>query len=192
MLLLIFGLAIFLGAHSVHMVAVDWRLRQVQRFGAGAWKGLFALTSLVGLILIIAGFAAAQSTLVLLYAPPDWLRRLNILLTLIAFVLIAAAYVPRNRLKPWMGHPMLAGVAIWALGHLLAIGMLRDVLLFGPFLIWAIVDFAVSVRRDRRAGRVYPPGARQGDVVTIAIGVIAWAAFALWLHKSLIGVNPLA
>ncbi|HEY1857407.1 NnrU family protein [Acidocella sp.] len=192
MLLLILGLIIFLGAHSIHIVAADWRQRQIERFGAGAWKGLFALTSLVGLILMIGGFNAAQETLVLLYAPPDWLRHLNSILTLIAFVLVTAAYVPRNHIKERIGHPMLAGVKIWAFGHLLAIGMLRDVVLFGAFLIWAIVAFVVSRRRDRRAGTVYPRGARQGDVITIVVGLILWAAFALWLHKWLIGVNPLA
>ena len=192
MLLLIFGLVIFLGAHSIHIVAADWRQRQIQRFGAGAWKGLFALASLVGLILMIGGFSSAQETLVLLYAPPDWLRHLNSVLTLIAFVLVTAAYVPRNHFKERIGHPMLAGVTIWAFGHLLAIGMLRDVVLFGAFLVWAIVDFVVSRRRDRRAGTVYPRGSRQGDVTTIVVGVILWIAFALWLHKWLIGVNPLA
>ena len=141
---------------------------------------------------MIGGFSTAQETLVLLYAPPDWLRHLNSVLTLIAFVLVTAAYVPRNHFKERIGHPMLAGVKIWALGHLLAIGMLRDVVLFGAFLVWAIVAFVVSRRRDRRAGTVYPRGSRQGDVTTIVVGVILWAVFALWLHKWLIGVNPLA
>lgn len=192
MLLLIFGLAIFLGMHSIYMFAEGWRQSQIQRLGASAWKGLFALVSLVGLILIIIGFGAAQTTLVLIYVPPAWLRHLNIVLTLIAFVLVTAAYVPRNHFKERIGHPMLAGVAIWAFGHLLAIGMLRDVLLFGAFLAWAIVDFVVSRRRDRRAGTVYPRGEQQGDVVTVAVGMAVWAAFAFWLHEWLIGVNPLA
>jgi uncharacterized membrane protein len=191
MILLILGLIIFLGIHSINIFAEDWRRRQILHFGVQGWKGAYALASLVGLILIIVGFGEARMTPVLLYAPPNWLRYLNILWTLIAFVLVTAAYTPRNNLKARIGHPMLAGVAILAFGHLLAIGMLRDVLLFGAFLVWAIADFVVSRRRDRRTGTVYPPGARRGDVVTIAIGVIAWAVFALWLHKWLIGFNPL-
>ena len=177
------GLILFLGIHSIDIFAEDWRQRQILRLGVPAWKGLFALASLVGLILIIIGFGAARTTPVLLYVPPGWLRHLNSLWTLIAFVLVTAAYVPRNHLKARIGHPMLAGVAIWAFGHLLAIGMLSDVMLFGAFLVWAITDFVVSRRRDRRAGTVYPPGARQGDVVTIAVGVIIWVAFAFWLHR---------
>ena len=192
MLLLILGLVIFLGAHSIRIFAGDWRRRQIRRLGEGPWKGLFALVSLVGLILIIVGFGAARTNPVLLYAPPVWMRHLNIFLTLIALVLVAAAYVPGNHIKEKIGHSMLAGVKIWALGHLLAIGMLRDVVLFGAFLVWAIADFVVSRRRDRAAGVIYPAGSLTGDVIAVVVGLIIWAAFAFWLHTLLIGVNPLA
>jgi uncharacterized membrane protein len=192
MLLLILGLIIFLGAHSIRIFADDWRQRQILKFGQPAWKGGFALASLVGLLLIIIGFGSARTTPILLYAPPSWLRHLNSLWTLGAFVLVSAAYVPRNRLKAWIGHPMLAGVAIWAFGHLLAIGTLSDVILFGAFLLWALTDFVVSTARDRRTGTVYPAGSRHGDVVSIVTGVVTWLIFAFWLHRWLIGVNPLA
>jgi uncharacterized membrane protein len=192
MLLLILGLAVFLGAHSIRIFANDWRRRQVARLGEGSWKGLYALVSLIGLVLMIMGFGWARMNPVLLYAPPAWLRHLNTLFTLIAFVLVAAAYVPRNHLKEKIGHPMLAGVKTWALGHLLAIGMLRDVVLFGSFLVWAIMDFVVSRRRDREAGVVYPAGSATGDVVAVVIGLAVWAAVAFWLHEVLIGVDPLA
>jgi uncharacterized membrane protein len=192
MILLIFGLAIFLGTHSIGIFAEDWRQRQILHFGAPGWKGCFALVSLAGLILIIIGFGEARTTPILIYAPPDWLRHLNILWTLIAFVLVTAAYAPRNRIKARIGHPMLAGVAIWAFGHLLAVGTLSDVVLFGAFLVWAITDFVVSIARDCRAGTVYPPGTRQGDVTTIVVGMSTWIAVAFWLHRWLIDVNPLA
>jgi uncharacterized membrane protein len=192
MLLLILGLIIFLGTHSVGIFAADWRGRQIQHFGASAWKGLFALPSLVGLILMIVGFGDARTTPVLVYAPTAWSRHLNSLWTLIAFVLVTAAYVPRNRLRAWIGHPMLAGVAIWAFGHLLANGTLSDVVLFGAFLVWALTNFVVSRSRDHRAGTLYPRGSQRGDVVTIVVAVVIWIAFAFWLHRWLIGVNPLA
>jgi uncharacterized membrane protein len=112
------------------------------------------------------------------------------LFTLIAFVLVAAAYIPRNHFKAKLGHPMLAGVKVWALGHLLATGMLHDVILFGAFLIWAVAGFTVSRRRDRLAGVVYPAGTAFGDVLSIAIGIAAWAAFAFFLHTRWIGVAP--
>ena len=192
MLLLILGLVIFLGAHSIRIIANDWRSAQIARVGAQRWKGLYALTSLIGLVLIIVGFGIARQYPVLVYTPAAWLRDINIPLTLLAFVLVSAAYVPGNRIKTKIGHPMLAGVQTWAFGHLLATGMLCDVVLFGAFLLWAIADFAVSHRRDRIAGVVYPPGALKGDLSAVAAGVIAWIIVAFWLHTRLIGVNPLA
>ena len=160
MSLLILGLLIFLGVHSLRLYADAWRTRMIARWGARAWKGLYALVAIVGFALIVWGFGLARQHALLLYAPPSWLRQLNALFTLVAFVLVAAAYVPRNHLKAKLGHPMLAGVKVWALGHLLAIGFLHDVVLFGAFLLWAIADFVVSRRRDRQAGVIYPPGAR--------------------------------
>jgi uncharacterized membrane protein len=191
MAILILGLVIFLGVHSIRIFAYDWRQRQITRIGEGPWKGLYSLVSAIGFVLIIVGFCQARMNPVLLYAPPAWLRHLNTLFTLISFVLVAAAYSPRNHIKARIGHPMVAGTKIWAFGHLLAIGMLRDVVLFGAFLLWAIVDFAVSRRRDRAAGVIYSAGTLTGDAVAVLAGVIVWAAFAFWLHKLLIGVNPL-
>jgi uncharacterized membrane protein len=158
--------------------------------GEGPWKGIYSLISIAGFVLLIWGFAEARLQPVLLYVPPLALRHANALFTLIAFVLVAAAYVPRNHLKAKLGHPMLAGVKVWALGHLLATGMLHDVLLFGAFLIWAVAGFAVSRRRDRLAGVVYPAGTAFGDVLSIAIGIAAWAVFAFFLHARWIGVAP--
>lgn len=190
--LLILGLILFLGVHSLRMLAPGFRERAVARIGLLPWKGLYALASIAGFVLIVVGFGMARAQPQLLYAPPEWLRHLNALFTLVAFVLIAAAYVPRNHMKAKLGHPMLAGVKLWALGHLLAIGYLHDVVLFGAFLVWAVADFAVSRRRDRKAGTTYPAGSMTGDVVAVVIGIAAWAIFAFLLHRPLIGVNPFA
>ncbi|WP_266159703.1 NnrU family protein [Dyella silvatica] len=191
MLVLILGLVLFLGVHSVRIFADDWRSRQRARLGDKGWKGLYSVISIVGFGLIVWGFGLARQQPVLLYVPPMWLRHLNGLFTLLAFILIAAAYVPGNRIKAKLGHPMLAGVKTWAFGHLLATGMLHDVVLFGAFLLWAVLDFITSRRRDRLAGTVYPAGQLKGDVLTVLAGVIVWAVFAFVLHTRLIGVNPL-
>ncbi|MDE2149798.1 MAG: NnrU family protein [Gammaproteobacteria bacterium] len=188
---LIVGLVVFLGTHSLRMVADGWRGGMLERFGKNAWKALYSLVSLLGLALIVWGFERARAAPVALYAPPVWLRHLNALFTLLAFVLLAAAYVPRNRLKARIGHPMLAGVALWALGHLLATGNLRDVVLFGAFFVWAAADFALSRRRDRRAGVTYPLESMTGNTLSLVIGLVGWIVFALWLHRILIGVDPL-
>jgi uncharacterized membrane protein len=190
MAILIIGLIVFLGAHSVRLFADDWRGRQIARLDLNGWKGLYSLVSIVGFVLLVWGFGLARQHPLLLYAPPAWLRHLNALFTLVAFILIIAAYVPRNHLKAAIGHPMLAGVKAWALGHLLATGMLHDVVLFGAFLLWAITDFAASRRRDRRTGTVYASGTSAGDAATIIIGIAAWVVFAFWLHPLLIGVEP--
>ncbi len=192
MTILILGLLIFLGIHSLRIFANDWRDRQQARLGELPWKGLYSLASIIGFVLIVWGFGLARQHPVLLYVPPLALRHLNALFTLVAFVLVAAAYVPRNHLKAKFGHPMLLGAKVWAFGHLLATGMLHDVLLFGAFLLWAVVLFIVSRRRDRSTGTAYPAGTLKGDVLATVIGVAAWAAFAFWLHLWLIGVSPMA
>ncbi len=189
---LILGLVLFLGLHSLRIFADGWRTRQIARLGLKRWKALYAVLAIVGFALICWGFGLARQHPVLLYVPPLWLRHLNALFTLVAFVLFVAARVPRNVFKARLHHPQVLAVKVWAFGHLLATGMLHDVLLFGAFLLWAIVLFAASRRRDRVAGTVYPAGTLRGNVLTVVIGVVAWAVFALWLHLWLIGVNPMA
>ncbi|MEO6926229.1 MAG: NnrU family protein [Rhodanobacter sp.] len=191
MTMLILGLLVFLGVHSLRIVADDWRGRQLAKMGEMRWKGLYTLVSLISFVLLCWGFGLARQQPVVVYVPPLFLRHLNALFTLIAFVLVVAAYVPRNHLKAKFGHPMLLGVKAWAFGHLLATGMLRDVVLFGAFLLWAVVLFVVSRRRDRAAGTTYPAGTLQGDAVTLLVGIAFWVAFAFWLHLWLIGVKPI-
>lgn len=190
MWLLIVGLIVFLGSHSLRIVAEGWRTRQIARFGEGPFKGIYSVVSIIGFVVLIWGFGAARQQPVLLYVPPPWLRHANALFTLVAFVLVAAAYVPRNHLKAKIGHPMLAGVKAWAIGHLLASGMLHDVVLFGAFLAWAVAAFVVARRRDRANGVAYPAGTALGDGLVVVIGIGAWAAFAFWLHARWIGVAP--
>ncbi len=190
MTLLIAGLVVFLGAHSVRIFADPWRTRTIARVGEGPWKGIYSLVSLAGFALIVWGYGMARGTPVVLWTPPVWTRHLAALLTLPAFVLVTAAYVPGNRLKAAVGHPMIAGVKVWAFAHLVANGMLADVVLFGAFVAWAVVDFAASRRRDRLAGRTYPAGRVGGDLAVVGIGIVAWAVFAFVLHGPLIGVRP--
>ena len=164
MWMLISGLVAFLGLHSLRIGAGDWRARQVARVGEGPWKTIYSLLSIAAFVLLIWGFGQARQHPQSLYVPPLWLRHANALFTLIAFVLVAAAYVPRNHLKAKIGHPMYAGIKTWAFGHLLATGMLHDVVLFGAFLIWSTAGLALSRRRDRTAGVTYRDGTLTGDL----------------------------
>jgi len=190
MTILILGLVVFLGVHSTRIFADDWRTAQVKRLGEGAWKGIYALLSLAGFGLILWGFGLARQQPVVLWIPPVGMRHVAALLTLIAFVLLAAAYAPRNAIKSRMHHPMILGVKLWAFAHLLANGRLADLVLFGAFLGWAVVCFIAARKRDRAAGAQYPAGTRGGTVATVAAGMLAWAVFAFWLHGPLIGVRP--
>ena len=190
MVYLIFGLVIFLGVHSTRMVAGDWRTRTRARVGAGAFKGVYSLASLLGLALIIWGYGVARQQPVLLWSPPAAMRHVAALLTLISFVLLAAAYVPGNAIKARVHHPMVLGVKVWALAHLLANSTVAHVVLFGSFLAWAVWNFIASRKRDRAEGTVYPPGRSGATAITVVAGVVAWAVFALLLHGWLIGVKP--
>ena len=187
---LILGLVIFLGAHSVRIFAGDWRDAQIARLGEMRWKGVHSLISAVGLGLIIWGYGLTRADPVPLWTTPVWARHLLVLLTLPAFVLLVAAYLPGSHMKAKFGHPMVAGVKIWALAHLLINGRLAALVLFGAFLVWAIVDYVASQRRDRLAGRSYPARSWARDAGVVAIGALAWALFALWGHGWLIGVRP--
>lgn len=190
MWMLIVGLILFLGAHSVRIFAEGWRTRAIARLGEMGWKGLYSVVSLIGFGLIIWGFAQARMQPVVLWSPPAMLKHLNSLFTLLAFVLLAAAYVPRNSIRARLHHPMILGVKLWAFGHLLATAKLADVVLFGAFLLWAILDFRAARGRDRALGTTYAAGSMGGTLVTLVVGVVAWAAFAFWAHAAWIGIAP--
>ena len=190
MTLLIAGLIVFLGVHSVRVFAEDWRGRQVAKLGLGAYKGIYSVASLIGLVLIVVGFGQARAAPVVLWTPPLWTRHLSALLILFAFVLLVAAYMPRNRIKAAVAHPMILGVKIWAAGHLLSNGTLAELLLFGGFLLWAVFDYRAARRRDRAQGRIVVQPTLAGTVATIVVGVGLWAAFAFHLHAWLFGVRP--
>ena len=190
MTLLILGLVVFLGVHSVRIFAEDWRTRMRDRMGENAWKGLYSLLSIAGFVAIVYGYGQTRHDVTMLWLPPIWTRHLAALLTIPAFVLLVAAYVPGNAIRSRLHHPMVLGVKIWAFAHLIANGMLADLLLFGGFLVWAVLSYTAARRRDRAAGTVYAAGRAGPTIVAVAVGLAAWAAFAFWLHASWIGVRP--
>jgi len=189
---LIAGLIIFLATHSVRIFADGWRSRTIARIGANPWKGLYTLVSIAGFALIVIGYGQARPDSAALYNPPLFMKHIAGLLVLLSFVLLAAAYVPGNHIKAAVGHPMIAGVKLWAFAHLLCNGRVVDVILFGAFLAWAVADFMVSRRRDRAAGTTYPSGHVSRTLIAVVAGTVAWAAFAFGLHQYLIGVAPFA
>jgi uncharacterized membrane protein len=187
----IVGLVIFLGLHSLSIVAPQWRDAQAARLGQGPWRGLYSVISIIGFVLMLWGYGMARQSPVVLYSPPLALRHLTLLLMLPVFPLLIAAYMP-GRIKAITRHPMLLAVQLWAVAHLLANGTLNDVLLFGGFLVWAVID-RISVTRRVRARAV--PGAPAGplnDVIAVVVGLAIYVVFLLWAHQRLIGVSPLS
>lgn len=192
MAVLLLGLVLFLGVHSTRIAAEGWRAATIARIGEKKWKGAYTLVSLAGFALLVWGYGLSRQNPIVLWSPPRGMNHLAALLMVVSFVLLVAAYVPRNGIKAKLHHPMILSVKVWALAHLLANGNLADVVLFGVFLVWAVLDFRAARQRDRAANVVYPAGTAKGTVLTIVIGFAAWAVFAFWAHAWLIGVSPLA
>lgn len=190
MSMLILGLVLFLGTHSVRLFAEGWRTQTIARLGAGPWKGLYSLVSIATFALLVWGYGQARQQPVMVWEPPTAMRHVAALLMLVAFTLFVSAYVPRNQIRARLHHPMMLGIKTWALAHLLANGTLHDIVLFGAFLLWAVLGFRAARRRDRAAGTVYPPGQASGTIAAVVAGAVVTAVFAVWLHGLLIGVRP--
>ena len=190
--LLILGLILFLGVHSVRVFGEGWRSRMIASLGANGWKGVYSVISVLGLALIIWGYGAARLQPTVLWSAPGWTRHLAALLTVPAFVLLLAAYVPGNHIKAQLHHPMVLAIKLWAFAHLIANHTLADLLLFGGFLLWAALSFRAARARDRVNHTVYAAGRLGPTLITVLLGLAAWAAFAFWAHAAWIGVRPFA
>lgn len=189
MSLLVLGLVLFLGIHSVSIFALGWRDAQVAQRGEKGWKGLYTIVSLVGFVLIVYGYGLARQSPVVLYNPPPAMRHIAFLLMVPVFPLLFASNLP-GRIKTLTKHPMLLATKFWALSHLLANGNLADVLLFGGFLAWAVADRISVKRRPLRPTPGFP--ARPfNDVIVVVGGLAAYVVFMLWAHRWLIGISPL-
>lgn len=186
MLMLIAGVLLFFAPHSLAIIAPHWRDRMVLHLGEGAWKSLFAVTVAAGLALIVLGFASAMRSPVVLYVSPAWLRHGTFLLMLPVFPLLLAAYLP-GRILAALKHPMLAAVKFWASAHLLVNGTLPAVVLFGSFLVWAVID-RISLKRRTAAPIRRAPASRYNDMLAVGVGLALYALFIWRLHAWLIGV----
>ena len=189
MLILILGLILFLGMHSVRIYAEPWRNAQINKRGLFTWQGIYSIISLIGFLLILWGYRDARLATAVLWHPPGWTKQLAALLTLPAFILFIAAYVPGTKIKATIGNPMIVGVKLWATAHLISTGTMLNIILFGAFLLWAILDFRTARRRDKAEGVTYEFISYSRDVMVIITGSIAWAVFAMYLHSMWIGVK---
>jgi uncharacterized membrane protein len=185
---LVLGLVIFFAAHSIRILAPGLRDRLVARMGATPWKIVFSVVSLLGFALIVGGYAQSRLEPVLLYNPPLWLRHVAGLIMLPVFPLLFAAYLP-GRIKATVKHPMLTATKAWAVAHLLSNGMLADVLLFGGFLAWAVLD-RISVGKRPQPAVAASTGPWRNDIIAVVLGLVVYVVFVKWAHLRLIGVPP--
>ena len=190
MSLLIIGLIIFLGSHSSRIFAEPWRNHMIDRLGEVKWKGLYTIASLIGLVLVVIGYGQARQAPIVLWQPATYLIHISILLNLVAFIFLAGSSPSNNAIRLKLKHPMILGVKVWALAHLLANGSLVDLILFGSFLLWAVLDF-----RSARKRPIHMPEkamiSTKATITVVVTGIVIWAAFIFGLHQYLIGVSPL-
>ena len=198
---LILGLVLFLGAHSTRIFADGWRTQTMEAWGEKPFKGVIALVSLVGLYGLIVGYAQVRMEPVVIWQPPIATRHISLLLMLFASILLVAAYIPANHFKVRLGHPMVLSVKVWALAHLLANGNLADLVLFGTFLAWSVLNFKSARARDRAKAEsqalVLDESVQatlpktSATLISVVVGAGLWALITFVLHAKVVGVSPM-
>jgi uncharacterized membrane protein len=193
LLLMMVGLVLFLGAHTL-TTQREVRSRVIAASGEGGYKLGYALVSIAGLALIAWGFSHYRASGMIdvweRWCSPDVLRLLKHLtdaLMLPAIIMVVAAYI-RGRIYVTLKHPMLAGVKLWAFGHLLANGDLGGIILFGSFLAWAVFDRISLKRRGDAGAPPIPVGGAANDLIAIAVGGVTYLALAFAFHPVVIRV----
>ena len=200
--MLILGLVLFLACHSVRVFAEDWRTATMLRLGDKMYKGLYSLVSLLGFVLLVYGYSLARVDSSILWLPPVATRHAASLLMLVAMILLVATYVPRNAIQKRLRHPMVLSVKVWALAHLLANPRVADLVLFGAFLLWSVLNFRAARKRDRLAAASAQETGEAGTLPApevslaatlraVGIGVVVWAFLLSRGHVWLFGVSPL-
>lgn len=162
----------------------------IARLGKNKYRTIYTVVSIVGLVLIVYGYGQARLEPIFVWSPPAATRHIAALLMLFSMILLAACYVPMNHLKAKLQHPMTLSVKLWAFAHLIANGTLADIILFGSFLVWAILTFKSARKRAVPMGFTGDGPTKVGTMMTVIVGVLAWLIFAAWLHVHLIGISP--
>ena len=198
---LILGLVLFLGAHSTRIFADPWRTHTISAWGDKPFKGVITVLSLLGFYGLIVGYAEVRLQPVFIWQPPIATRHISVLLMLFASILLVAAYIPANHFKVRLGHPMVLSVKVWALAHLLSNGNLADIILFGAFLAWSVMDFKSARARDRAqaetqtllSGKTAPAMRPKisATLTAVVVGAGVWALITFVFHALVVGVSPL-
>jgi uncharacterized membrane protein len=187
---LIAGLVLFVGVHSVRIVAEGWRSRMLARVGEKTWKLGYTALALLGLALMVHGFGQARLAPEWVFVPPPWGRHANMGLMLVSMVLLVASHSPKSHYKAWLHHPMLWATVLWGAAHLMVRHQKHDAVLFGVLTVWALLALASSYARDRRERVVYPRPALKNTLIATAVGAALYLALVLGLHKLMTGLSP--
>ncbi len=185
---LIIGLIMFHGLHSFRMIAPQWRSARIASMGEGPWKGAYSIASVIAFVVLVWGYYQASQDFDYLYTPPAWGRHLAYLLMALSFVSLMVFNLKPGILKPALDHPFLLAVILWSIAHLLVNGTLASTLLFGSFLIWAILNRISVARRD---APLPARGPVSNDIMAVVSGLVLWFLFIWKLHYWLFGVAPL-
>ena len=184
---MILGLVLFFGVHTL-TTQREVRARVIAFSGGGGYKIGYSLVSALGLVLIVWGFAHYRASgMWEIWTPPTALKHLTAALMLPAVILVVASYI-RGRIYTRLKHPMLTGIKLWAVAHLLANGDLGSIILFGSFLGWAVFDrISLKHRADSGAPPI-PVGGPSNDLIAVAVGLVAYLALGFAFHPVAIGV----
>jgi len=184
MTLLYIGSLLFGGSHLFSILFPGLRDSFSAQLGERAWKALYGVVSLAGLVLMVVGFRQARAEPDMIYDGLIGLKHLTMPLVLLAFILIGASH-GKGYLKKWLHNPMSIGIVLWSVGHLLVNGQRSALWLFGTFLVVGLADIIMSEIRGKRAD--YIPRVRS-DILAVVIGVVLYAVFLFGFHPYVLGI----
>ena len=187
MWVLVLGLVLFFGSHAIKLAAPGFRAGRIEAMGEGPWKGIVALSSLVGVGLMIWGWTLYRQEAPDIYLPPDWGRHVTAVFMVVGLILLGVSMGPVGRIKALVRHPMSLGVAAWGIGHLFANGDLASILLFGSWSLYALIAAMVATWRGDPAPVFQSARSDLGGIVG---GLAAYLLFVFLLHGWLFGVTP--
>jgi uncharacterized membrane protein len=185
--ILILGLVVFVATH-VFVTRRKARAALIARIGLLAYRGLFSLVALVALSLIVWGFGSyMHAGYTQIWTPPSWMHHVTVALVWPAIILVTAAYI-RGNIYRRLKHPLLAGVKLWAVAHLLSNGDLGGIILFGTILGWAVYDRISLKHRADADGLAIPVGGGRNDVIAVVVGTLLYLALGFLFHPLFIGI----
>jgi uncharacterized membrane protein len=187
MIILLLGLILFFTLHSLSLVAPRWREQRRQRWGRGVWRGINSIGSTLAVLMIAYGYDQTRLSPIVVYVSPGWLRRVTDVLMLPVFPLVYATFLP-SRIRSTLRYPDLVAIKLWAFAHLLVNGMLADILLFGSFMAWAVINRISLKHRVRIVPSAAP--SPYNDLVAVVLGLLTYLCIVFYLHFRIIGVVP--